>query len=105
LKKWFLAALNDKKQWKIDPLIRCIFCFEDIGRLLEAMWLINQAGDSFTPEDLAFRKDDEDGDLWTEDIMMQIMGDRHEYNKMSFHPEFITMEEEQQPYEVIRNYF
>jgi hypothetical protein len=104
LKKWFLAALNDKKKWKRDPLIRCIFCFENIGRLLEALWLINQA-DSFTPEDLALRKDDEDGDVWTDDILMQIVSDWYEYKETSFHPEFIIMEEEQDAYKVIRNYF
>jgi hypothetical protein len=105
LKKWFLTALNDKKKWKRDPLIRRIYCFEDIRRLLEALWLISRAGDSFTPENLALRKDDEDGDLWTDDILMQIVSDQYEYDEMSFHPEFITMEEEQEPYEVICNYF
>lgn len=103
LKKWFLAALNDKKKWKRDSLIRCIYCFEDIGRLLEALWLISKTGDLFSPEDFELRKDEEDGDLWTDDIFMQIASKR--YDEMAFHPEFLTMEEEEEPYEVIRNYF
>lgn len=103
LKKYFLAALNDKTKWKRNPLINCIYCFKDIGSLLEALWLINIAGESFTPKELALRKDEEEGDVWTEDVTEQLL--KGHFGEMAFHPEFITMEEEEDPYGVIRHFF
>lgn len=103
LKRWFLAALSGEHKWKRNALVRCLYTFENVGRLMEALWLINVNGDSFSQEDIALRQDEEEGDVWTEDITEQLL--KGNFGQMAFHPEFITMEEEEDPYGVIQNFF
>lgn len=103
LKRWFLAALSGEHKWKRNALVKCLYCYKDIGRLMKALWLVSGSGDSFTPEDVGLRKDEEEGVVWTEDITEQLL--KGNFNEMVFHPEFIRMEEEEEPYGGIRNFF
>lgn len=59
IKRWLIAALDSDYKWKHAKLLRCLEYFEGLARLMEALWLIHQSGDSFTPEDIAVRYDDE----------------------------------------------
>lgn len=87
-----------------DKLVRCIYSFRDIAKLLDALWLIYQRGDSFSPEDMALRYDTEaDEDRWSERVLDQVALDGSD--ETEYHPDFINQEEEQVPYEVIRLIF
>lgn len=104
LKKWLIAAIDGKHQWKRNELIRCIYSFRDIAMLLDALWLIYQKGDSFGPEDMVLRYDTEaDEDRWSERVLDQVALDGSE--ETEYHPDFLNQEEEQVPYEVIRLIF
>lgn len=103
LKRWFLATLSGGHKWKRNALVRCLYCYEAIRKLLEALWLISMSGDNFSSEDMALREDEEEGDVWTEDITEQLL--KRHFSEVAFHPEFMTMEEEEDPYGVIRNFF
>jgi hypothetical protein len=104
LQKWLIAAVQDRNKWKRNKLVRCIYSFQGIARLLDALWIIYQRGDLLTKEETKIRGGiDEPYYHWSKRVQEAIEFEK--YDEEEFDLQKITVEEEQEPHIVIKKFF
>lgn len=104
LQKWLVVAIQDKNKWKRKKLVRCIYSFQGIACLLEALWIIYLRGDLLTKEETKIRGGiDEPHYHWSNRVQEAIEFEK--YDEEEFVLQNITVEEEQEPHLVINKFF
>lgn len=104
LEKWLIAAIQDKNRWKRNKLVRCIYCFQEMARLLDALWIVYQRGDCLTKDETKIRGGiDQPHYRWSEKVHEAMKFEM--YNESQFELQKITVEEEQEPFTVVNKFF
>ncbi|WP_299580490.1 hypothetical protein [Mucilaginibacter sp.] len=104
LERWLIAAIEDNNKWKRDKLIRCIYTFQRMGQMLDALWIIYQRGDRLTKEETSIRGGiDTPYYEWSNYILDAMKW--FNYKDDDFELQELTTGEEQEPFLVVDEFF
>lgn len=105
LNKWLIAAtIQNQNGLKRKELIQCIMAFQDMACLLDALWLIYQKRERFSESETKIRRGlDESRYRWSKRVHEAII--LFNYKEDEFELQAITIEEEEEPFKVIYNFF
>jgi hypothetical protein len=93
---WLMDAIRSPIKPKRRHLLKAFYNFSHMAKLLDALWIIYQQGDRFSPEDIAVRGDLDSYDIiWSERVHDHMRFEN--YAQTDFFPELLDVEDEKAP--------
>jgi hypothetical protein len=104
LLRYLIAGIKDQHKWKYKKVVDLVYTFQDVERLMEALWLLHQSGVSCTEADSAGRYGTHALDInWSSAVENEL--EFSDYNETDFYTNNLSQAEERNPYLVINELF
>lgn len=101
---WYIDAIKSPQKMKARTMLKAIYNFSSMAKLMDALWIIYKQGDTFTPEDIAVRGNIDDYELHWSDRTLD-NATFFNYRLSQFFPEHLEIEDKKNPYSVIAEFF
>lgn len=102
LERWLVAAVKDQYKWEYHRLVQLVFGFEDLERLLEALWVIYKCGREYSQE-VSSREQAIKAGIWSAEVKWLL--EHGGYHDADFLPTVLDRDEEENPYLLVHRIF
>ncbi|MBB6610479.1 hypothetical protein H7F15_05485 [Pontibacter sp. Tf4] len=104
LLRYLIAGIKDQHKWKYKKVVDLLYTFQDVERLMEALWLLHKSGVTYTEADSAGRYGPHALDIhWSAAVENELAFS--DYDETDFYTNNLSQAEERNPYLVINVLF